>query len=88
MSADEFQRETRYEFAMHQVRRMLDIGLISEDEFREIEGRFRARYHPITGGLLVETDLLCMRGRVINGRGKEGSDHEENQPSGAGRPGA
>ena len=88
MSADEFLRETRYELAMHQIRRMLDTGLISEDEFREIEGRFRARYRPITGGLLVETDLLCMRGRVINGRGKEESDHEENQPSGANSPGA
>lgn len=88
MSVDGFHNEMRYELVMHHVRRMFDEGLISEEEFRETDRRFRDKYRPLTGGLLVETGLLCMRRRAINGRGKEGSDHEENQSSGTNRAGA
>ena len=81
MTSDAFERELRYETAMYQVKRMLCAGLISEKEFKEIDVRFRAKYHPISRGYIVETDLLCARRRVINGCGKEAAGHEENQCS-------
>lgn len=79
MRIDDFHNEMRHELVMHQVRRMLNAGLISLNEFRDIEKHFNAKYNPITGGLLVETDLLCVPERVINGRGKEGSGNEKSQ---------
>ena len=79
MTTETFERELRYETVMYQVKRMLRAGLISEKEFQEIDARFRAKYHPISGGYIVETDLLCVRRRVINGCGKEAVGHEENQ---------
>ncbi len=83
MTADVFERERCYGLVMHQMKRLLASGLITTDEFREIEARFRAKYHPVTGSVLVETQLLCIENGVINGSGKEGSDNEENQYSGA-----
>ncbi len=79
MTGDALERECQYETVMYQVKRMLSIGLITEQEFQEIEARFRAKYKPISGGYIVETDLLCARRRVINGCGKEAAGHEENQ---------
>ena len=79
MTSDVLERECRYETVMYQVKRMLRAGLITEQEFEEIEARFRAKYKPISGGYIVQTDLLCARRRVINGCGKEAGGHEENQ---------
>ena len=79
MIGDVLKRECRYETVMYQVKRMLSVGLISEQEFQEIEARFRAKYKPISGGYIIQTDLLCARRRVINGCGKEAGGHEENQ---------
>lgn len=84
MTADMFERERCYGLVMHQMKRLLAARLITTDEFREIEARFRAKYHPVTGSVLVETQLLCIENGVINGSGKEGSEDEENQYSGAG----
>ena len=46
MIGDVLKRECRYETVMYQVKRMLSVGLISEQEFQEIEARFRAKYKP------------------------------------------
>ena len=79
MITDAFECELRYGTVMYQAKHMLCAGVISEKEFQEIDARFRAKYHPISGGYIVETDLLCVRRRVINGCGKEAAGHEENQ---------
>ncbi len=79
MTSNVLNRECRYETVMYQVKRMLSVGLITEQEFNEIEARFRAKYKPISGGYIVQTDLLCARRRVMNGCGKEAGCHEENQ---------
>ena len=76
MTADVFERERCYGLVMHQMKRLLAARLITTDEFREIEARFRAKYHPVTGSVLVETQLLCIENGVINGSGKEGSEDE------------
>lgn len=79
MTGDVLKRECRYETVMYQARRMLGTCLITEQEFHEIEARFREKYRPISGGYIVQTDLLCARRRVMNGCGKEAGGHEENQ---------
>ncbi len=79
MTGEVLKRESWYEAVMYQVKRMLSVGLISEQEFQENEAHFRAKYKPISGGYIVQTDLLCARRRVMNGCGKEAGCHEENQ---------
>lgn len=81
MSGDAFDHELNYEMVMYQVKRMLHVGLITEKEFWEIDESFRAKYRPISGGYIVETDLICAKRRVINECGKEAGAHEENQCS-------
>ena len=85
MAGDVVDRERRYGLVMHQVKRMLCAGLISEAEFREMNDHFKAKYHPVTGSVLVETQLLCTGNGVINSIGKEGFSDEENQHAGADR---
>jgi hypothetical protein len=81
MTGEAFDHEMKYEMVMYQAKKMLRVGLITEKEFREIDASFRAKYRPVSGGYIVETDLLCARRRVINGCGKEADRHEENQCS-------
>lgn len=76
MTKEEFDRERRYQLLMYQVKKMLREGLITEVEFLEIDTRYRQKYRPKTGGLLVRKDLLIQRKRVMNSAGKEVSDGE------------
>ena len=79
MTEAEFDRERRYQMLMYQVKRMLGDGLISEAEFLEIDTKYRQKYRPKSGGLLVRKDLLIRQRRGIYGEGKEGSDGENQQ---------
>lgn len=65
MTSDALERECRYETVMYQVKRMFHAGLITEQEFQEIEARFRAKYKPMSGGLYTTTEYF------INGNGRE-----------------
>ena len=76
MTEVEFENERRYEMLMYHVRQMLRSGIISEEEFLEIDTRYRQKYRPKSGGLLVRKDLLIQRKRVMNGVGKEVSQGE------------
>lgn len=81
MTQMEFENEKRYMLLMHQVRRMLESGIISESEFLEISRNYSRKYKPKSGTLLVEKDLLCRKKRVINSVGKEAVENEEDQYS-------
>lgn len=76
MTEEEFENERRYEMLMYHVKRMLQSGIISEEEFLEIDTRYQQKYRPKSGGLLVRKDLLIQRKRVMNGVGKEVSQGE------------
>lgn len=80
MTAAEFENERRYQTLMHQVKRMLCEGLISEEEFLEIDTRYQQKYRPKFGGLLVRKDLIKSQLRAIYSVGKEVSE-DENQHS-------
>ena len=58
MTSDALKRECQYESVMHHVKRMLRSGLITRQEFQEIEARFRVKYKPVSGGYIVQADLL------------------------------
>jgi hypothetical protein len=51
MSKDEFERETKYESRMAVARTMLRIGLITEEEYCQIDTIFLDKYRPLLGGL-------------------------------------
>lgn len=71
MTKDEFDRERRYQVVMHFVRKMLDEGLISEEEYCQIDTRNRQKFLPITGGLLSGRTLLYAQIRANMVAGKE-----------------
>ena len=76
MTEAEFENERRYQVLMYHVKRMLRSGIISEEEFLEIDTRYRQKYRPKSGGLSVRKDLLIERKRVMNSTGKEVSQGE------------
>ncbi len=78
MTVEEFDREFRYQTVTYFVRQMLEEGLISEDEFRLIDGRFREKYQPVTGALLSGKFLLCVPNRANICTDKEAQTYAEN----------
>ena len=50
MSREEFHNECVYSVTMSHVKTMLERGLISEAEYREINTKMKAKYLPISDG--------------------------------------
>ena len=71
MTAEEFDREKRYQVIMHFVRKMLRQGLITEEEYYQIDTKKRAKILPITSDLLSGRNLLYAPGRANMKAGKE-----------------
>lgn len=53
MTKKEFKNEKLYLATMASVRKMLKEGLITEDEYRQIDTIFMAKYKPYFGTLFV-----------------------------------
>ena len=58
MTQEEFDKELRYQVIMHFVRKMLEEGLISEEEYCQIDTKYREKFLPVTGDLLSGIALL------------------------------
>ncbi|MBQ8092940.1 MAG: hypothetical protein IJ242_05120 [Clostridia bacterium] len=71
MSEEQFDRERRYQVAMYFVRRMLDEGLISQEEYCQIDTKNLGKFKPVTGNLLSGNFLLCASFRATMKLGKE-----------------
>ena len=71
MTETEFDRERRYQVTMHFIRKMLAEGLISEEEYCQIDTRNRRKFLPVTGGLLSGKSLLYAGTRANMVSGKE-----------------
>lgn len=87
MTADEFSRELSYQTVMVFVRKMLDQGLITQEEYCQIDTKNRAKFRPVTGTLLSGKRLLLMGNRGNMLVGKEARTHEnsdETRAAGAG----
>lgn len=76
MTAEEFDWERRYQTVMFFARRMLDQGLITEEEYCRIETKKRAKFQPVTGTLLSGKCLLFRENRANMLAGKEALCHE------------
>ena len=59
LTAEEFEREKRYQGLMYFLKRMLRDGLISDDEYRQISAEYARTFSPKTGVLLSRIDLQC-----------------------------
>ena len=54
MSKEQMRQEKLYQVTMSMVRRMLEKGLISEEEYRQIDTMFLEKYRPVFGTLFSE----------------------------------
>ena len=64
MTEQEFRNEIIYSVTMGRVKIMLERGLITMDEYRSINEKMKAKYQPISDGLVSENTLLCVRNRA------------------------
>ncbi len=58
MSECEMQNEKLYQATMAMTRSMLNQGLITEDEYRQIDTIFTEKYAPSSGALFSDIDLI------------------------------
>lgn len=54
MSKEQLTNEKLYQATMSMVRRMLEKGLISEEEYHQIDTMFLEKYRPVFGTLFSE----------------------------------
>ena len=54
MSKEQMRQEKLYQVTMSMVRKMLAEGLITEEEYRQIDTMFLEKYHPLFGTLCSE----------------------------------
>ena len=57
VSKEEFRNEKLYQTTMHLARKMLVEGIISEEEYRQIDTIFLEKYQPVFGTLLSDVSL-------------------------------
>lgn len=57
MSKEEFRNEKLYQTTMHLARKMLEEGIISEEEYRQIDTIFLEKYKPVFGTLFSDIRL-------------------------------
>jgi hypothetical protein len=64
MNEQEFRNERLYNATMIQVKKLLQMGLISEQNYWQINTKMKAKYRPISDGLVSEYELLCTGNRA------------------------
>ena len=64
MNSEEFRNEYLYNSTMAQVRKLLEEGLISEEYYWQINTKMKAKYRPVSDGLISENELICALKRV------------------------
>ena len=58
MDKNEFKREKLYQATMLVAKKMLKNGMISIEEYQEIDVKMNEKYKPIFGTLLSQNDLI------------------------------
>ena len=58
MSKEDGLREMTYQMVMRASWKMLQSGLLSEDEYLAFEAKMREKYRPVIGLLFSDIDLL------------------------------
>ena len=57
MRKEEVRNEKLYQTTMHLARKMLDEGIISEEEYRQIDTIVLEKYKPVFGTLFSDISL-------------------------------
>ncbi|MCD8074181.1 MAG: hypothetical protein LUF27_03935 [Lachnospiraceae bacterium] len=57
MSEEQMKNEKLYQATMSMVMRMLENGIINEQEYRQIDTIFLEKYRPVFGTLFSDTRL-------------------------------
>lgn len=78
MTQEEFDREKCYQVVTHFIKKMLREGLISEEEYRQIDTNNRHEMRPKTGDLFSGNSLIEEECRANMTHGKEALSYEEN----------
>ena len=58
MTREQGRKEVVYQMTMSAARRMLEKGLITEEQYQTYDTKMRQKYAPIIGTLWAEMDLL------------------------------
>ena len=58
MTREQGRKEVVYQMTMSAARRMLEKGLITEEQYQKYDTKMRQKYAPISGTLWAEMDLL------------------------------
>lgn len=53
MTAEQFEREKKYQAAVAVARSMLKKGVIDEQDFLRIEEKMREKFRPVLGGFIL-----------------------------------
>jgi len=51
-------REMTYQIIMKNMKKMLIKGLISREEYMELDSKMKEKYKPVTGPIYSEIDLI------------------------------
>lgn len=57
VSKEDFRNEKLYQTTMHLARKMLEDGIISKEEYRQIDTIFLEKYQPVFGTLFSDISL-------------------------------
>ena len=71
MTEQEFRDEYQYSVIMMQYKRMLKLGLITLEDYGQFKKKYLGVFHPVTAGLLVDSDLTLSQRRALMLTGKE-----------------
>ncbi len=64
MTKEQFNHEMMFSVTMTHARKMFADGLITRKQYWAFLTKMRAKYLPISGGLVYETDLLSQKIRA------------------------
>ncbi len=66
MTKEEFHNEKMYQATMALARQMLREGLITEEEYREVEAVFLKKYKPVLGEIFsnISVDFIAAQSDV------------------------
>lgn len=65
MQSNDFKNEKLYQTTMYIARKMISDGIISEEEYSEIDTIFTTKYKPVFGTLFSDIALTYKQKRVI-----------------------
>lgn len=65
MSNEQFQNEKLYLGTMTIARNLLNQGIISADEYKQIDTIFKEKYRPSLGSIFTDISLINLENRVV-----------------------